>query len=240
MERIMDLHTHTIASGHAYNTIYEMAKSASERGLKLLGITEHGPAMQTAVPPNYFNNFKMLPRELYGIRLMFGCELNILDDEGSVDLKEEVLKKMDYTVASIHRGIYQPGTVEQNTRAYIGAMQNPYVNIIGHPDDAAVPVDYERIVCAAKEHHVLLEVNSESLHPRCLRKGAYENYKVMLEFCKKYKVPIVLDSDAHCEIDIANDTRSKALLKEMDFPEDLVASRSLESIAEFIPHLTHK
>ena len=45
MKDIMDLHTHTVASGHAYNTIYEMARSASERGLSLLGITDHGPAI---------------------------------------------------------------------------------------------------------------------------------------------------------------------------------------------------
>ena len=78
MKDIMDLHTHTVASGHAYNTIYEMARSASEKGLALLGITDHGPAMKSAVPANYFNNFKMLPRELYGIKLMFGEDFESL------------------------------------------------------------------------------------------------------------------------------------------------------------------
>ena len=43
---ILDIHTHTIASGHAYNTIYEMAQSASRKGLALLGISDHGPAME--------------------------------------------------------------------------------------------------------------------------------------------------------------------------------------------------
>ena len=98
--------TPTIASGHAYNTIYEMARSASDKGLELLGITDHGPAMLSAVPRNYFNNFKMLPRELFGIKVMFGCELNILDYEGNVDLELPMLKKQDYTVASIHKACY--------------------------------------------------------------------------------------------------------------------------------------
>ena len=113
MKDIMDLHTHTVASGHAYNTIYEMARSASERGLSLLGITDHGPAMKSGVPANYFNNFKMLPRELYGIKLMFGCELNILDYDGKIDLPQSMLEKQDFTVASIHKPLYTIGTVLQ-------------------------------------------------------------------------------------------------------------------------------
>lgn len=92
---LMDLHTHTVASGHAYNTIYEMAKSASEKGLQLLGIADHGPAMPGASDAIYFSNFKMLPRDLFGIRVMFGCELNILDYEGHVDLPERILERLD-------------------------------------------------------------------------------------------------------------------------------------------------
>ena len=46
---ILDIHTHTVASGHAYNTIYEMAQSASRKGLALLGISDHGPAMEASI-----------------------------------------------------------------------------------------------------------------------------------------------------------------------------------------------
>lgn len=45
MKYVLDAHTHTIASGHAYSTIREMAKAASEKGLELLGITEHSMKM---------------------------------------------------------------------------------------------------------------------------------------------------------------------------------------------------
>ena len=234
---VMDLHTHTIASGHAYNTIYEMARSASEKGLKLLGVTDHGPAMKSAVPRNYFNNFKMLPRELYGVKVMFGCELNILDYEGNVDLELPMLMKQDFTVASIHKACYQVGTRAQNTDAYINAMANPYVQIIGHPDDTEIPVDYEGLVCAAKKHHVLLEMNSESLHPRCARVGTYANYLIMLEQCKKYDVPIILDSDAHCEVDVGNHKRSQSILSQVGFPQELVINRSLDAAAAYIPFL---
>ena len=240
MVDIIDLHTHTIASGHAYNTIYEMARSASERGLSLLGITDHGPAMQIAVPRNYFNNFKMLPRSIYGIHVLFGCELNILNPTGEVDLPEFMLQKLDYGVASIHRSIFQngtPGTLIENTDAYLGAMEQTSVRIIGHPDDRNVPVDFAVLVKAARDHHILLEVNSESLNPRCAREGTYENNLKMLDLCQRYGVSIVLDSDAHCEVEVGNHRKSIEMLEKIHFPEELVVNRSLEAAADFLPKL---
>lgn len=234
---VMDLHTHTIASGHAYNTIYEMARSAADKGLALLGIADHGPGMPIAVPKNYFNNVRMLPRELYGVKTMFGCEVNILDYSGNIDLEEKALGRIDFAVASFHKPCFKAGTITQNTQAYLGAMENPYVQIIGHPDESDFPVDYETLVCAAKEHHVLLEVNSESFHPRCARKNCRDNYLKMLELCKKYQVSVIIDSDAHCEADVGNHGRALELLDEIDFPKTLIANRSLEAAAEFIPFL---
>ena len=86
-ETVMDLHTHTIASGHAYNTLREMAKAAADRGLEILGITEHAPMMPGTCYNYYFHNLKTVPRELYGIRLLLGAELNILNPQGEVDLE---------------------------------------------------------------------------------------------------------------------------------------------------------
>ena len=53
MDFELDVHTHTIASGHAYGTLTEMAKEASLRGLKLLGITEHTHNISDSVPLFY-------------------------------------------------------------------------------------------------------------------------------------------------------------------------------------------
>lgn len=234
---IMDLHTHTLASGHAYNTLYEMVHSAAAKGVKLLGVTEHAPKIPGACHPFYFINFKVVPREISGVCLMLGCELNITGYDGSIDLEDRYLSGLDYTVASIHEPCYTNGTTAQNTAAYLGAMKNPHVHIIGHPDDGRFPVDYETLVCGARENHVLLEVNSSSLHPACHRQNARENYIRMLELCRQYQVPVILDSDAHCEADVGNHARALALLKELDFPEELVVNSSLERAAEYIPCL---
>ena len=102
MKNVLDVHTHTLASGHAYNTIMEMAKAASEKGMELLGITEHAPAMPGTCHEFYFLNLKVLKRSLYGITVLFGAEANIMDYNGKLDLREGILKKMDLVIASLH------------------------------------------------------------------------------------------------------------------------------------------
>lgn len=76
----LDIHTHTLASGHAYGTIREMAAAAAERGLDLLGISEHGPGIPGTCDPIYFCNLSMVPRFLSGVEVIHGCEANVLDD----------------------------------------------------------------------------------------------------------------------------------------------------------------
>lgn len=234
MKDILDVHTHTIASGHAYNTIYEMAKEAADKGLELLGITEHAPKMPGTCHLFYFQNLRVVPREMFGIQVMFGCELNILDEDGTVDLDESVLKGMDLCIASIHPPCYGKGTLEQNTNAIINAMKNPYINIIGHPDDGRYPLDYEKIVKAAKEYHVLLELNNSSVSPGSFRPNTRENDITMLNLCKQYGVSVIMGSDAHVAADIGNHRLVKELLQETAFPEELVVNQSVEMLKEFL------
>ena len=79
MTDVLDMHTHTLASGHAYNTVMEMAAAAKDKGLELLGITEHAPMMPGSCHEYYFSNLKAVPRNICGIRLMLGVELNICE-----------------------------------------------------------------------------------------------------------------------------------------------------------------
>lgn len=230
----LDMHTHTIASGHAYNTRNEMIASAAECGLEILAITEHAPAMPGSCQPIYFSNYKVLPRKHGEMTVLYGTELNILDYAGHVDLPDEILREMDVVLASIHPPCYVPGTVEENTSAYLGAMRNPYVNIIGHPDDGRFPIDYETLVKAAKEYHVLLEVNSTSLSPVSFRMGARENYLEMLGLCMKYQAPVIVNSDAHADVWVGEHAFALKLLEEMGFPEELVINASSGAVYDYI------
>jgi putative hydrolase len=231
---VMDLHTHSIASGHAYNTILEMAQAASDRGLSLLALTEHGPRMPGSAQIIYFQNLKVIPRERYGLTTLFGAELNIVDTDGTVDLPPELLPAMDVCVASLHIPCIAPGTKEENTRAYRNVMKNPYVNIIGHPDDPRYPFDLRAVVESAKENQVLLEMNNSSLMPTSFRKATTEGYLEFLELCKEYDQPIVMGSDSHVDIDVGNHCYVTELLELADFPERLIANTDVEKVKPYL------
>ncbi len=237
MNDIMDLHTHTVASGHAYNTLYEMARSAKDKGLSLMGSTDHAPKMPGTCHEFYFINFKVIPRTLFGVKILMGTELNILDHTGRVDLKKSLLEKMDYSIASIHEPCYKNGTTSENTMAYVKAIENPLIHIIGHPDDSRFPVDYDTLVSAAAENKTLLELNSSSLHPLSPRQNAGDNYRTILNLCRRYRASIIINSDAHIETDVGNHERAWELINEVGFPEELIVNHSMERLLPYIPKL---
>lgn len=226
---VLDMHTHTIASGHAFNTIREMTKAAGEKGLALLGISEHAPLMPGSCHEFYFSNLKILDRSAYDVPVLFGVELNILDEKGTIDLAERHLRELDYGIASLHPPCIPFMDETAITKAVISAMQNPYVNILGHPDDSRFPLSYDEIVAAAKEHHVLLEINNASLAPTGFRVGARENYFRMLEYCKKYRCPVLLSSDAHADTLVGEHSYAAKVLTECNFPEELVVNSSVDA-----------
>ncbi|MDO4312628.1 MAG: phosphatase [Eubacteriales bacterium] len=231
MKVAVDTHTHTIASGHAYNTIREMALMASQMGLEALAITDHGPMMPGGPHDFYFHNIRVLPREYYGIPVLFGAELNIMDEKGRVDLPERIIERLDITVASLHSQCYgESKGFEKNTEAYLKIMQRMDVDIIGHPDDGYFEADYEALVDMAKKTGTLLEVNNSSLTPGGSRRNTYENDLQMLKLCKKTGTMIVLGSDAHVDIDIANTKYSSKVLRDTEFPEELIANTSYSKL----------
>ena len=124
MKTLLDVHTHTIASGHAYSSLQEMTLAAKEKGLEILGITEHGPNIPGTCDPIYFRNLHCVPRQLYGIKLMLGAELNILNTQGDIDLDEDYWRILDIRIAGIHSLCWKGGTKEENTQGVINAMRN--------------------------------------------------------------------------------------------------------------------
>ena len=219
MKIAIDTHSHTIASGHAYCTIREMASAAAKKGLQGLAITEHAPTMPGTCHPFYFSNLKVIPRQMSGVEM----------------LSEALLKEMDLVIASLHLPCFAKGaTKETYTEAYLKVMENPYVNIIGHPDDGRIPVDYEKIVEAAAKYGKILEVNNSSLTPGGFRQNARENQHTILELCKKYKVPVTLASDAHVDSDVGNVRYSLEVVRECGFPEELIVNTSIEKLKKYI------
>ena len=147
-----DLHIHSIASGHhTTDTVTTLAKRAAELGLERIGITDHAPKMAGAASVNYFRNLKYADKQLFGVNVLYGAELNVVGKCGGVDLPEDVLCALDYTIASIHKEVFRPSTEEVNTSALVNAMKNPYVNIIGHPDDPVFKINPTALTDAAAQ-----------------------------------------------------------------------------------------
>lgn len=229
---MIDTHVHSTASGHAYSTLEEIAKEAKIRGIEGFVLTDHAPAMPGGAHIYHFHNMRILPTEIHGVKFFKGAELNIISYNGEVDIDNELLNELEVVVASYHIPTLGPATLEEHTYGYLKAMENPNVNIIGHPDDSRYKYDVKKVVTKAGETGTFFEVNNTSLLPTSFRIGANENYKELLLECKKQGVFISLGSDTHFSGDIGRTDASMKLLKDLDFPMDLVANLTYERFVE--------
>lgn len=233
MKYILDMHTHTIISGHAYTTLMENAKYASEIGLQLLGTTDHGPSMPGAPHYWYFGNLKVLPRELFGVTMLYGCEANIIDYEGNLDLPMDIQERIDLMIASIHEPVMEATeNADLNTTAFLKAMDNPNVHIIGHPGNPKFPIHEEELVKKAKDKNILIEINNSSFISS--RVGSAKTCSKIAHLCKEHKVKIILNSDAHFCQRIGNFDAAIEVLKQVNMPEELIINRSKTEFLDFL------
>ncbi|MCI8551285.1 MAG: phosphatase [Lachnospiraceae bacterium] len=231
---VLDTHTHTIASGHAYGTVTEMAKAASCAGLELLAITDHAPKLPGGTSEMYFRNFKVIDREMFGVKILMGVELNIIDYHGTVDLEEALLKRMELCIASLHTVCLAPGTKVENTRALLKVMENPYIQVIGHPDDGRYPIDYEAMVKGAKEQGVLIELNNSSLVAGGGRTETLPNLTEILKLCERYGQEIIVNTDSHFPSYVGQFEEAEKLLSQTGFPEELVVNTDVKRLERYL------
>ena len=231
MEYIIDTHTHTIASGHAYSTLIENVKAASAKGLKALAVTDHGVAMPGGPHMFYFGNLKVIPEEIEGVRIFKGIEANIMDYEGKLDMPDSILKRLDVVIASLHDVCIKPGTKEENTKAILKAMDNKNVDIIGHPGNPAFEIDIDAVVKRAKEKDVLIEINNSSF--RTSRIGSYDNCYKIAKKAKEVGATMVIGSDAHICYDIGNFEKAHELIQKLQIPDDLILNLWPEKLKRF-------
>lgn len=235
MQVLFDLHTHTLMSGHAYNTPQENIVAAKALGLAAYGFSDHGPSIKGGPCELYFQHFRIFPRTYEGMYVLCGVEAAIIDYQGHIDLSGKPLQRVDYAIASLHPWALPGGTAEENLQAYIGAMQNPYVKIIGHPDDSAYLLDYEQLVLAAKQFKVALELNESSLDPNSVRAGAVrENMAKLLFYSRKRDLPLILGSDAHHMSYIGRFDKVLEILHAEKFPERLILNTSMAGLRQVI------
>lgn len=231
MNIVVDTHTHTISSGHAYSTVQENAKEAYNNGIQMFNVSDHAPSMMGAPNLFHFGNLKTIPDILYGVRVLKGVELNIINYEGEVDLPAGLLKRLDLCLASFHDVCIEPATIEEHTNAAIKVLANPCVDILAHSGNSMFQLDFEKVVKAARDYNKLIELNNHSFE---VRPGSAENCVEIALMCKKYGVRVTTGSDAHISFGIGKFENVYKLLEEVEMPEELVVTTSVEKMDQFL------
>lgn len=248
-----DVHTHTIFSRHAYSTIGECVAVARERGLELLGSCDHYSCMISPTlhvrDYQHFINFSVWPRIWDGVWVMRGAEADIVDLDGHlfgwdlmcqkgitgakltqpITLKDMVWRSIDYAVASIHDATFARGaSLAQTTNMYVRALADPKVLILGHLGRSGVPADLDTVLLAAKERNKLIEINEHSFQEHYGERIGLACRRIA-ERCAELGVMIATSTDAHIAHEVGRFDAVSALLEEIHFPQELVATRDAKT-----------
>lgn len=235
LNNLIDVHNHTVMSGHAYSTLSEMCRAAAARGIRYYGVTEHAPGMPGSCQAIYFSNFKVVDREHFGVHLMLGAEVNILNRSGDLDLPPQILAMLDLMIVSMHTPTYHDERSQSAcTEATLAALRCPWTNILGHPDDSQFPLDYDAVIREAAEQGVVIEMNNASFSPWSYRRNGRKNARIFLERCRHYGVPVIMNSDAHFESKTGHVEFAETVLAENHFPEALVLNDKPEQFLSII------
>lgn len=237
MKIIADLHTHTLASGHAYSTVNELAIAAAQAGLQALALTDHGPALPGGPHRYHFCAMRFIPRTIAGVRIFRGVEANILDENGTLDLDQPVLEELEFVMAGLHEHCGfndndSSSDIGLNTKALLAVMDNPRVKCISHPGNPLFPLDYEKVVKHALETGTALEINNSSLS--LSRKGSCDNCFKIASLCAEFGAPIMIGSDAHISQGVGVFDDALKIVAEAGIAEKQVINASMERLLNFL------
>lgn len=232
MKILTDLHTHTVASTHAYSTVLENVAYAKQMGLEAIAITDHAPGIPDGAHRWHFINLRVLPEVIDGVRVLKGAELNIMNLDGGVDLLEEYLKSLDWVIASYHRWCIEDiGTKADRTQCYINLLENPQIDMLGHCGSPVFDFEIEPVIEAAKSCDKVIEINENTA---MVRESNIPICRKIAIACAEKGVKISVDSDAHFCHSIGKYPLTEKLIKEIDFPPELIVNKDLNTLREHL------
>ncbi len=226
---VADLHMHTNASTHAFNTITEMIKKAKEIGLFAIAITNHAPLMPDGVHFWHFLNLVRLDSKLDDMWVLKGVELNVVDESGKLDFSSDTLKELsfDWVVASIHRDVVnKPFTFELATQLWLNVVNNPHVDMLGHSEMEAYKYDYDLVAKECTKVNKIIELNAGS---SIVRPGNEKNLIELAKACMKNETKIAVNTDAHSIYALGKYSNIPEMLAELNFPKELIVNASVNS-----------
>lgn len=253
--QLCDIHTHTLFSRHAYSSLEEQVRAAHEAGLELIGISDHFTGMlfdmQTLRNFQYFINMNIWPREWHGVYLLRACEVDIVDANGhlfgwdnhlSADivgdyrepytLKDKVFSECDYVIASVHTKEWAKGrTPKELAAAYIAALEDPKVFILGHVGRSGLDFELAPVLEAARDLSKCIELNESSISGTPQRQEAmYKKCRAIADAAAEAGVCLSYGSDAHISVDVGKQSKISTMIDELGIPDELLVCRSKDAL----------
>lgn len=237
MNILIDTHTHTTYSGHAYSTVAENLKYASENNMDLICLTDHAYNMPGGPHKFYFFNLGVIPSELYGVKLLKGIELNIMDTDGNLDEFNGDYKKVydnfEFRIASLHPPCIPTNCVNDFTKTIISAMSKNNIDCLGHLGDPRYKFNIDEVIRAAKDTNTLIEVNNSSLNPISARLDL-DFVKKVIESCYKHNAYMTFGSDAHFFTQVGEFDNIHKLFKDYNISYDNVITKDMNKFLTFL------
>jgi putative hydrolase len=230
----IDLHIHTVASGHAINTLQEIVKTAREKKMEAIAITDHGPrSMDGPGWPYFYVLCNRVPKIIDSLHIFKGIEANILDTRGNTDIPLDLLSQFDLILAFMHPITnYKDRGMKKNTKAILNAFdKNPGIDILAHPLATWYPFDLKKVVQDACSRGIALEFNEATFKYRQLDK---KNIDLLVEQTLLHDGRFVISSDAHYAGAIGSDEESRKIINDYHIPETHILNTSLEKVFAFI------
>ncbi len=230
MKLTADLHTHTLASAHAYSTLTENTAQAEKAGLKIMAVTDHGPQMEDSPHVWHHHNLTTLPRIINNVFVLRGIEADIIDNNGRLDIDRELSEKLEWIIASYHWG---SGSKAEFTGSYIKALEDPDICCLGHTDTKWCPYDIREVCRACAHFGKSMELNVARIRDP-LKKDTYDFYRKLLETCAEEKAFVVVSTDSHFWNTIGDFGPALKLIEEVAFPEELLLNADENRVKNFV------
>jgi putative hydrolase len=228
---IADLHTHTTYSEHAFSTATEMITRAQQMGYEAIAITDHGPGRYTAQDIYRFHPQNHLPKKIGDFLVLYGIEANITNTAGELDISDELLADKDWVIASVHSDFIPEMNKDEATQMWLNLIRHPMIDMMGHPEEPQYEFDMDIVFPEVVKYNKVVEFNGNSLY---VRPAGQERMKFMALKCKEYGCKIAINSDAHSIYSIGRCDTIYELLKEIDYPEELIINSTRERLLQHL------
>ena len=229
----VDLHIHSLHSGHAYGSFYDIVNEAKKKDMKIIGISDHGPKMPGVTGPIHFFMKSRLP-EYDNLTILWGCEANIINENGDIDLSEHAIEKLDYISVAFHKFCgYNDLGKEKNSEILKKTLSKKYIKILTHPENQQYPINnFEDICQFAIDNNVLLELNISYIKRHWETKK--EMYKKIVEIVKKNNKKLIIGSDAHFLHEIGDDEIIKKYWDDLGLNNEIIINNYPEELLHFL------